>query len=230
MRIAILSDIHEDYRSLKKVFKKINRKGCDLNVCLGDISGFSNTFYRYRKTRNASACLDLIRENCEIIVPGNHDLHAAGKIPDQPAVEGHEYWPHEEDLDPGYDKQELAYLADLPEYVILPAVDYNILLSHYAEPNISGLYKGFYSSGKEFEAHFQLMNKLQCKLGFTGHVHARGFHLVYPQQFRQNGYSRLQLKEFPVVIGIPPVTHHKYRTGFCIFDTTSCLLQVIKHY
>ena len=42
--------------------------------------------------------------------------------------------------------------------------------------------------------------------------------------------NRLHLKEFPVVIGIPPVTRHKYHTGFCIFDTDSHLLKVTKLY
>ena len=230
MRIAILSDIHEDLNSLQRVLKKIKQKGCDLSICLGDISGFSKAFYRYHKTRNASACLELIRKSCEIIVPGNHDLHAAGRIPERPAGAGYEYCLHEEDLDPGYGEEELAFLASLPEYAILPTPAYNILLSHYIEPNLSGFIKGFLSTGKELGSHFELMQKLNCKLGFTGHAHARGFYTAKPQQFRHYGYRRLQLKDFPVVVGIPPVTRHKYRTGFCIFDTDSCLLQVYKLY
>jgi len=102
MRLAILSDIHEDFERLQLAFKKIDRKGCDSSICLGDISGYSDLHYNYPKKRNASACLDLIREKCDIIVPGNHDLHAAGKIPEMPAEANIEYWPNEEDLDPGY--------------------------------------------------------------------------------------------------------------------------------
>ena len=230
MRIAILSDIHEDLNSLQRVLKKIKQKGCDLSICLGDISGFSKAFYRYRKTRNASACLELIRKSCEIIVPGNHDLHAAGRIPERPAGAGYEYCLHEEDLDPGYGEEELAFLASLPEYAILPTPAYNILLSHYIEPNLSGFIKGFYSRGEELGSHFHLMQELNCKLGFTGHAHARGFFTSSPQRFRHYGYRRLHLKDFPVIIGIPPVIRHKYRTGFCIFDTDSCLLQVVKLY
>ena len=230
MRIAILSDIHEDLRNLQRILKKIDQKGSDLSICLGDISGFSKSYYRYPKTRNASACLELIRKSCEIIIPGNHDLHAAGKIPILPADAGYEYWLHEEDLDPGYSEEEIAFLASLPKYVVLPTPDYNILLSHYLEPNLSGIIKGFYWSGKEFGAHFQLMKEFSCKIGFTGHAHARGFHLTNPQQFEHYGYRRLRLKDFPVVIGIPPVTRNNMRSGFCIFDTDSFLLQVTKLY
>lgn len=228
MRIAILSDIHEDLNRLKKILKRIDRTGYDKLICLGDISGFSPSYYRYPKTRNASACLELIRKSCEIIIPGNHDLHAAGLIPILPADAGYEYWLHEEDLDPGYSEEEIAFLASLPKYAILPTLDQNILLSHYLEPNLSGLIQGFYWSGKEFGAHFQLMNELNCKIGFTGHAHARGFNLTKPELFEQYGYSKLHLKDFPVVIGIPPVTRNNMRSGFCIFDTDSFLLQVIK--
>lgn len=230
MRVAILSDIHEDLNSLRRILKKIDQKGSDLSICLGDISGFSDPFYNYRKTRNASACLELIRKSCDIIVPGNHDLHAAGRIPKRPAGADYEYWLHEEDLDPGYSVEEIAFLASLKEYTILPTPGYNILLSHYIEPNLSGFIKGFFSRGKEFGSHFQLMQKNNCKLGFTGHAHVRGFYTASPQRFRHYGYRRLHLKDFPVVIGIPPVTRHKYRTGFCIFDTDSYRLQAIKLY
>lgn len=230
MRIAILSDIHEDLNSLQKVLKHIKKKGCDLRICLGDISGYSEAYYRYPRTRNASACLELVRKNCEIIVPGNHDLHAAGKIPILPEGASYEYWLHEEDLDPAYDEEEINFLADLPEYAILPAQGYNILFSHYAEPNLSGFKTGFFRSGQEFGKHFQLMQKLNCKLGFTGHTHPQGFHKASPEHFRQYAYRKHRLKAFPVVIGIPPVTRHKYHTGFCIFDTDSNLLQVTKLY
>jgi len=230
VRLAILSDIHEDLSSLQRVLKKIEKKGCDLIICLGDISGFSDSFYRYRNSREASACLELIRKSCAIIIPGNHDLHAAGRIPKQDAGSGYEYWQHEDDLDPGYSEEELAFLSSLPEYAILPAQGYNIMLSHYIEPNISGFIKGFYTRASEFGSHFHLMQKLNCKLGFSGHAHARGFYTASPERFRHYGYRRRHLNDFPVVVGIPPVTRHKYRTGFCIFDTESCLLQVIKLY
>lgn len=230
MRLAFISDIHEDLKHLKKILKRIDRKGYDKLICLGDISGFSPAYYNYPKTRNAPACLDLIRESCDIIIPGNHDLHAAGLIPTLPPDARYEYWPHEEDLDPGYSEEELAFLASLPKYLVLPTPDYNILLSHYLEPNLSGLTKGFYTSGKDFGAHFQLMQKLNCKIGFTGHVHASGFHLTRPDRFKLYGFRRLRLKDFPVVIGNPPVTRNNMRSGFCIFDTDSFLLQVTKLY
>jgi len=226
MRLAILSDIHEDLTRLRRVLQSIRKKGCDLSICLGDISGFSEKYYRYDKSRNASACLELIRANCEIIIPGNHDLHAAGKIPQYSDRAGYEYWVHEEDLDPGYSEEDINFLSGLPEYAVLPVQDYNILLSHYFKPNISGYIKGFFSKGKELTSHFQLLEEQNCKLGFTGHTHVRGFYTSNPKGFKYYGYRKLRLKDFPVVVGIPPVTRNHSSSGFCIFDTDSHLLKV----
>jgi predicted phosphodiesterase len=228
MRLAILSDIHEDLVSLQKVLRKIDQKGCDKIICLGDISGFSASYYRYGNKRDAPACLDLVRERCEIIIPGNHDLYAAGKFPALPAGTNAAFWPHEEDLDPGYSQEQIAFLASLPAYRVLPGPGYGILLSHYISPNLSGFNKGFYTRANEFGPHFLRMQKANCAVGFTGHSHAWGFYTVTPTRFKQYGYRSIQLEDFPEIVGIPPVTRHKNRSGFCIFDTDSSLLQVIK--
>ena len=81
MRIAIISDIHEDIVNLEKILKKIEGNGYDQLVCLGDISGFSTPYYTYHDTPNAHACLSLLREKNAMILPGNHDFHAAKRIP-----------------------------------------------------------------------------------------------------------------------------------------------------
>lgn len=221
-----MSDIHEDLKRLRRVMKIIRRKGCDLTICLGDISGFSDRHYHHDRSRNASACLEIIRNSCKIIIPGNHDLHATGRIPELPDDAAYEYWEHEEDSDPGFSKEEIDFLSGLPEYAILPVRDYNILLSHYFEPNISGVKKGFFDSGKELTPHFKLMEEQNCKLGFTGHSHIHGFYSSTSEGFKYYGYRQLRLKDFPVVIGIPPVTRNHSSSGFCIFDTDSHLLKV----
>ncbi|OQX96978.1 MAG: hypothetical protein B6I20_13645 [Bacteroidetes bacterium 4572_117] len=41
MKYAIISDIHEDIKSLVKVIGQIETIGADKLVCLGDITGFS---------------------------------------------------------------------------------------------------------------------------------------------------------------------------------------------
>ena len=229
MRLAILSDIHEDYESLLKIVGLAEARGFDKLICLGDISGFSLPYYNYEKSRNASACLALLREKCDIIIPGNHDLAAAGIAPDLPDVlKGKETWQHQLDMDPGYSEGDISFLASLPFYEILTTPAGNILFSHYVYPNLSGMVKGFYYSEKEFNEHFAFMLERECSLCFTGHAHPRGFYRVHPESFKQYRYRGIKITSLPAVIGIPHVTRHEHRSSFCIFDTNSLRLQVLR--
>ncbi len=246
MRLGIISDIHEDYCNLQKVLKKLERKGYDHLACLGDISGFSSSHYRYHRSRNASACLNLIRDRCDTIIAGNHDLHGARRIPEHSGIfdfppdwydlelqrkielTNREIWLHEEDLDPRYSREELQFLEGLPEYHILQNGEQRILLSHYAYPNLSGFRKQFYIWGSEFQSHFRFMESHHCAIGFIGHAHPRGCFMVTPQRFRHYPYRKLKTPEEAAIIGVPPVTRHKKRSGFCIFDTHSRTIQAVK--
>ncbi len=229
MRLAILSDIHEDYESLLKIVGKAEARGFDKLICLGDISGFSLPYYKYEKSRNASACLTLLREKCDIIIPGNHDLHAAMKNPELPdKMKDRETWPHERDMDPGYSEADISFLATLPFYEILPTPAGNILFSHYVYPNLSGFVKGFYTEEKEFQEHFAFMLERDCNLCFTGHGHPRGFYKVHPRGFKLYRYRSIKITSFPTLIGIPAATRHENPSSFCIFDTNSLRLQVLR--
>ena len=248
MRIAIISDIHEDSESLRRVLRQIEKSGCDRLVCLGDISGFSVPFYTYHEFRHAHDCLSLLRENSAIIVPGNHDYHAARRVPEHSPAFGFpvdwydlEYserktlsnskvWLHEEnDLDPLYTNEDIQYLRALPEYYVMnDAGQRGILFSHYVWPNPSGFVKSFYSAPQEFEPHFGFMAERGCTISFTGHAHVRGCYMAIPRYFRYYRYGRRRLNAFPVCVGIPPVTRHKNRSGFCIFDAERSLLRVLR--
>jgi predicted phosphodiesterase len=248
VRIAIISDIHEDILALRKVLEKIDRAGYDRLVCLGDVSGFSVPYYEYVASRSAHDCLSLLREKDAIIVPGNHDYHAALRIPEHsPAfsfpsdwyeleysqrkmLAQNEVWLHEEnDLDPLFTSEDIQYLQSLPEYhVMRDAGDHHLLFCHYAYPNLSGFVKKFFSLTQEFGQHFEFMSSLGCTIGFTGHSHVCGYSIALPRYFDTYRYGRRRLESFPVIVGVPPVTRHKNRTGFCIFDTAGSLLQVIR--
>jgi predicted phosphodiesterase len=248
MRLVILSDIHEDYIYLKKILQKIQSKGYDMLICLGDITGFSLPFYRYKKSRSAVSSLQLLRENCDVIISGNHDMHAASRIPihsdvfDFPSswyemdlehrsrLSKNEIWLHESDLDPDYSGEDLQYLRSLPEFALVDGGDYKILLSHYAYPNLSGFRKMFYTWERDFKAHFDFMNQHQCSLSFTGHAHPRGYYMVTPTSYRHKYARKHKVSKLPAIIGIPPVTRHRMRSSFCIFDTSSRVLQLIKQF
>ena len=247
MKLAIITDIHEDITSLKNALRQIESFKCDEIVCLGDISGFSVPYYTYHQTRNAHECLSLVRSNCKIVTLGNHDIHAASIIPknctffnfpenwydlnyrQRHALGNDTLWLHEEnDLNPLYNSDDLEYLRTLPEYSIMKTPGCNILFTHYVYPNVSGLKKEFYTYADEFRQHYEFMNHSQCSISFTGHAHVKGFFTATPKKFRQFKYRTYSIKSIPICVGLPPITSLNKRNGFCIFDTDTMRFKVIK--
>ena len=80
MKIAIISDIHGNLEALKATLKDIEKRNVDRIICLGDTIA---------KGIHPKECLDLIKENCEIVLQGNCDAHFSmehehiDKMPDQ---------------------------------------------------------------------------------------------------------------------------------------------------
>ena len=192
MRLAIISDIHEDLVRLKRIIGKIDKKGYDSLVCLGDISGFSLPYYKYEKTRNAKACLTWSARNAILSSPGIMTCMQQEKIPELSDI-----FPFPEnwyEMDTGiagswqvtsfgcmpmtwtygYGPDDLEFFRGLPEYEILETPELNIFLSHYASPNLSGFRKKFYTMGESSATHFQEMEKHDCLLAFIGHAHPQG--------------------------------------------------------
>lgn len=66
MKIAIISDIHGNLEALKSTFKDIENKNVDQIICLGDIIA---------KGIHPKECIEMIRNNCEIVIQGNCDYY-----------------------------------------------------------------------------------------------------------------------------------------------------------
>jgi len=247
LRLAIISDIHEDIQGLRRILNEAGRTGYDRLVCLGDISGFSVPHYHHQKERNAHECLSLLREKSCLVVPGNHDYHAAGRIPGlsplftfPPAWYTLDYrerkeqskgmiWLHEEDdLDPLYTGEDREYLRSLPEFQVLNDGKYPLFLSHYVYPNLFGIHKQFYSGSAEYASHLAFMQQHNCSIGFHGHTHHQGISLVNDGDVRYYRFRKLKLNTFPVCVGVPPVAGNHFQSGFCIFDTGSAELRAIR--
>jgi len=65
MRIAVISDIHSNLEAAEAVFKDIiDEQNVDRVVCLGDTIGYG---------ADPEACLDLVIENCDHVLGGNHE-------------------------------------------------------------------------------------------------------------------------------------------------------------
>jgi predicted phosphodiesterase len=71
MRTAILTDIHANIEALTACFTDAKARGVDRFVCLGDTVGYG---------ADPDACCDVVREQCQFAVLGNHDAAVAGRM------------------------------------------------------------------------------------------------------------------------------------------------------
>jgi predicted phosphodiesterase len=247
MKIAIITDIHEDIMSLQAALRQIDKHKVDEVVCLGDISGYSVPYYNYLHSRNAHECLALIRSSCKHVILGNHDMHAAGIIPrncsffsfpenwyqldyqQRHKMANHTLWLHEEhDLNPLYKNEDIDFLKSLPEHLVIETGAHRILFTHYIYPNLTGLKKEFYTYGSEFNKHFHFMESMQCDISFAGHSHVKGFYMADQKKFRQYRYVKKHIQGGMTCIGIPPVTSKGKRSGFCIFDSGELSVRAVR--
>ena len=70
-KIAIISDIHGNLEALKVVLKDIKERNIEKIFCLGDIVA---------KGTHQEECVNLVRENCNVILKGNCDDYFTSKI------------------------------------------------------------------------------------------------------------------------------------------------------
>lgn len=247
MRIAFISDIHEDAVSLKKALRLIEREKCDQIVCLGDITGYPYLRGKYEATRNLSECIALIRQNCSVVVLGNHDFFHLQKFPryrcgfrfredwykltakEKKQLAGDKVWNYSDDYPATISEQEALYLSDLPEFVIQSFGGIKILISHYIFPNFSGYMLIQKNKSKPIKEHFRFMQTQDCRLSIFGHLHMEGIAMHYEP--REGTFNRLfngfdyysfgekKLKEKPCCISIPALADNGQVNGFTILDT-----------
>lgn len=109
MRIAIISDIHANLEALKATLIDIKKKNVDKIICIGDIIG---------KGIHPTECINLIRDNCEVVIKGNCDKHFATKYEDIsnfPEIELLRY-KHNQKIIKDEDKEYLLSLPDCYEF------------------------------------------------------------------------------------------------------------------
>jgi predicted phosphodiesterase len=246
MKYAIIADIHEDIVSLEVALMKIDKLKCDEVICLGDISGFSMPHYDYFEMRNASECLRLIRDNCEIIIAGNHDLHSARRTPEiNPGFkypkewykldyqerlnisEGKVWLYDNNELNPLYTHSETDFLHTLPEFHVLKTDNHNIFLSHFIYPNLTGSAREFYSFSEDFEQHKKLVSDQNCHYSFAGHRHYTGLFISSDKGITDKRYNRKYTPQQNDSVLIPPIVGNRIGNGFCIFDSERLTVEAI---
>jgi predicted phosphodiesterase len=238
MRIAIISDIHEDIVSLRLAIQKIQKAEIDKIVCLGDIAGFNPKYYQYLDKRDAHLCLEVIHKHCEIIIPGNHDYFATEQIPEispnfyfpenwydldyfeKKRIGKNKLWMYEDDnMHARLSHQDVNTISDLNQFEILEIDGIRILFSHYLYPNLSGLETVFYSDIQDFSPHFNFMTEHRCNISIHGHSHRPGIDLITEGKKILSGFSKRVVSDFPSVISCPPIANGTNQNGYLEFDT-----------
>lgn len=236
MRLAIISDIHENIIQLQLALEKIRKLNCDEIICLGDISGFSVPHHNYFDTRNAHECLQLVRENCSFVIAGNHDLHAVRKIPHQSSFNYPENWyeldfqqrtqlskervwlyEHEE-LSPLYTHQDVKYVFDLKEHTTQQYDEHHILFAHYIYPNLTGSERAFYLDAENYTQHQTFMTQSKATLSFSGHRHFGGLFIISRGIIITKKYGRAYNLTKGDIILVPAIAGGRGNSGFCIYD------------
>lgn len=251
MRIGIFTDIHENIEMLREALRLASVHKCDEIACLGDIAGYDHRFYSFNPNRSAKACLDLVRSSCRWIVPGNHDLFAAGKFPsytngfiypetwfsmdhqERKKISGGKVWCYEGEEPNDLEEEDLSFLNSLPEYIILSMAGINCLLSHYIYPDFTGSTTNYIERNNQLGKLWDFMNLHQIRYSFSGHSHNHFAGLAYRggRSFLKAIHSvpchSFNLGDEMLMVLLPPLAGEKGRTGFSIIDSGNLKLEVI---
>ncbi|HEX3020084.1 MAG TPA: metallophosphoesterase family protein [Chitinispirillaceae bacterium] len=153
MKYAMISDIHGNLEALIAVLNDIRGKSVDSIICLGDIVGYYP---------DPERCVELIRENVDLCVAGNHDYAAIGKI-DTQNFTFHAFAAME------WTKQNISsiaqeYLSSLP----LTIEKDEMFFTHSSPSNPQ---EWVYVFPDSEDAVFEAFNSLVHPLNFIGHTH-----------------------------------------------------------
>lgn len=245
MKIGILADIHEDIVNLKKGLQILQKENCDSMICLGDIIGYHLNF-DFESERDAETCVQLIKQNCNIVIIGNHDMYAAKILP--PEESGYHYpdnyyelgflakyqytkgevWLHEDELPCKLSADSLAYLKSCGFYEQVNWNNTNYWLTHASIPNLFGIRKYMITLRLEHKQHLDEMKKRNCQIGICGHTHPDGLIFGNYQKIEATEFGIRQLNPNQIsFISVPAIVRSKRKSGVSVLDTEKFTIQTI---
>jgi calcineurin-like phosphoesterase family protein len=238
MKIAFISDIHEDVVSLRIALSNIEKLACDKIVCLGDISGFSPFYYSYHNERNARECIKMIRQNCDIIIPGNHDYFASESLPQlssgfdfpenwydldyyqKKSIAGSKLWDYESSaLSPKLSHEDKAFLSSLQQFQTLKSDPAEIMLSHYIYPNLSGMETSYCKNISDYRRHFDFMAKHNANISVVGHAHPSKLYYIDRKKINKKNFGKTIECDKELIILCPAIARGASKQAFLIIDT-----------
>lgn len=246
MIYGIITDIHEDIESLRKVLYEISNLKIDEIVCLGDIVGVSLPYHKsFFNTRSANECLDLIKKSAVSVV-GNHDLNAILKTPNNSIFKYPKDWYkltikkkkvisknrihlYKDEVPSSIKEKNRNYIENLQESLVIDKT----LFSHFLYPNLTGSDKLI---GKEIEIirqHFQFMLDNNLNVSFIGHLHNRNPRVISTKEIIDISVETeyfLSEEELYIVM-CPPIVRLStlIEPSFMIFDSQKKSLQWLEN-
>lgn len=235
MKIAIISDIHEDFVMLDKAYKRLSKNGYDILVCLGDITGFAPEYYTH--TPDANSCIDFLRQKADIILAGNHDLYSSQRLPsyhleknipknwyaltlkERYELSNNSLWLYEEEIDPKLTAANEQFLNNLEEWCVLDTGIKKVLLSHFLQPDLSGIGRWFPYRVHELRPHFKFMDEQNTPLAFVGHCHPEGATLVSKLFWYDPAVGTIKMGHKPRIVLCPAIVRNSKSSGFIIYDS-----------
>jgi hypothetical protein len=243
MRLGVLADIHSDLSGLENALHIVEKLNCDRLVCLGDIVGCSYHYQDYLEGRDPDECVRLVRENCDDVIAGNHDLFIARRMPEyfrelnypenwfeldpgrKKIISEDDAWLFDDEMPFGHSDASIEYLASLPETLTVDGG--SVYLSHYLFPDLTGSTKTAPAEKSGFIPHLDHLKKQQATIGLIGHAHPEGYAEISDKVTGVFGYRKNNVTCFPAIIIAPAVTRSHARNGLMIFDTVSMLVEAI---
>jgi hypothetical protein len=218
--------------------------------------GFCERYLRHTRVRSASECLGLVRSNCSYIIAGNHDLNAAGRWPEyrglfiypedwfskEPAEKRRLcrqiVWTYEDEMPLQLRDADIEFLRSLPELLVLRNENFNVLLSHFNYPDITGSETRFPQKACDIRKHLKFIEEQGCEFGITGHMHTegllisrggrRGFFSFVSPAYKFLPFGRHNLHPVHKTINIPPVISIRKRGGVTVLDTSDMICEVFQ--
>jgi predicted phosphodiesterase len=235
MLISIITDIHEDFRSLEKAMKIIDSLSCDLVVCLGDVTGYSPLFYRHQP--DANACIDLLREKADVIIAGNHDLFTCGRLPsyhheknmpvnwyelsvvERIKIARDKIWLYLDEVIPDLSNENFSFLKELNEWEVVEDDNRKYLFTHFFQPDMAGIGRWFPFNSFEIREHFRFMSDLHCHIAFVGHKHPPAPIRVNRLFWSDPNEETMHLGKHHRAVICPAIVGERYISSFITFDT-----------
>ena len=246
MRLGLISGIHEDIIRLEAAISLLQAHNCETIACLGDLVGYSVPYYGFLASRNAHRVIELVQQTCQYVIAGNHDLFAVRKLPQPNPI--FDYPPNWYSLD-FFTRQTLAqgriflyddelpahltpvdeaYLASLPEYLIIEVEGLKLFLSHYTYPDLTGNATDFDpAGGDQIQQHLAFMARHGCNLGLSGHDLVEGLRLFMATTVHSSPFGSHTLPAEPIWLHGPWVAHGTHPNGVMILDTVTRQLTVL---